>query len=195
MLKIFLLSIFLTCSSFAATIGKPAPDFKLKSHMGKTVSLSEFKGKTVVLEWYNYGCPFVRKHYDSKNMQSLQKKYKNDVIWLAIASSAKGKQGYLAGSGEAVLKYQDEGMAAHSLLLDTDGTVGRLYGAKVTPHMFIVDAQGTLVYEGGIDDILSADPKDVAKAHNYIAQSIDELKSGKKLSHTKTDAYGCAVKY
>lgn len=195
MLKSLFLAFFLSFSTFAATLGKAAPDFKLKSHLGKTVTLSEFKGKTVVLEWYNYGCPFVRKHYDSKNMQGMQIKYKNDVVWLAITSSAKGKQGYLAGSGEAVLKYQDDGMAAHSLLLDLDGTVGRLYGAKVTPHMFIVDKNGVLVFEGGVDDILSADPKDVPKANNYIVQALDEIKAGKKISHSKTDAYGCAVKY
>lgn len=195
-MKTLLLSLLFPSVLMASiAIGKPAPDFSLKSHTGETVKLSQFKGKTVVLEWFNHGCPFVRKHYDTNNMQNTQKKYKDQVVWLSIVSSAKGKQGYLDGVNEAAGRYQEEKMEAHSLLLDADGNVGRLFGAKVTPHMFIVDATGNVVYEGAIDNILSANPDDVAKATNYVSKALDELAAGKKISKARSDAYGCAVKY
>ncbi|GAB4010579.1 MAG: thioredoxin family protein [Bdellovibrio sp.] len=191
----FLLSLIPFFAEASIAIGKPAPDFTLMSHTGEKVQLSSFKGKTVVLEWYNYGCPFVRKHYDTKNMQNTQSKYKDKVVWLSIVSSAKGKQGFLATTSEAAEKYKEEGMSSHALLLDHNGDVGRLFGAKVTPHMFIINDQGNVVYEGAIDNILSANPADVAKATNYVALALDELFQGQKIKKARSDAYGCAVKY
>lgn len=176
-------------------VGAPAPAFSLTDASGKTRSLDEFRGKTVVLEWTNAGCPFVKKHYGAGNMQALQKQAKADgVVWLSINSSAQGKQGHLDGAGaQELLKAQKAAPAAY--LLDPDGTVGKLYGARTTPHMYVIDAKGTLVYMGAIDDKPSADPKDIPGAKNFVAQAWRELKAGKPVSEPMTKAYGCGVKY
>ncbi len=191
----FLILLMFSLSAFAIETGKPAPDFKLEGVSGKPVSLSSLKGKIVVLEWLNYGCPFVRKHYDSQNMQSLQRRYTKDgVIWLSVISSAEGKQGYVTpGDGLAdKTKYQS---VATDVLLDTKGTVGQLYGAKTTPHMYVIAKDGTLAYQGAIDDKPDTDEASVKGARNYVAEALNALIAGKKVAVTTTKAYGCAVKY
>lgn len=181
-------------SGLALNIGDDAPDFKLDG-TPNGASLKELKGKYVVLEWFNDGCPFVRKHYDSNNMQSLQKKYADKVAWLTINSSAEGRQGYLSSLKEANSLYTKEQMAALGLLLDSPGKVGKSYEAKTTPHMYIIDPKGKLVYQGAIDSKASADPSDIKTSTNYVAKALDEALSGKEISIAKTQAYGCSVKY
>lgn len=179
----------------AVEIGKPAPDFTLVDSNGQSHSLSDFKGKVVVLEWLNHGCPFVVKHYESKNMQNLQKEYtEKGVVWLSIVSSAEGKQGFMTPEETNKAK-AEKGAAPTAVLLDTDGKVGRLYGAKVTPEMFIINAEGILVYHGAIDSIRSTKVEDVAKAENYVKAALDEILAGKPVTTAQTQAYGCTVKY
>jgi len=195
-MKILAVILFsLAANVFAVENGKLAPAFALESAAGKTVSLTALKGKTIVLEWLNHGCPFVRKHYDSNNMQALQKKYKaQGVVWLSIVSSAPGKQGHVDAKGAKadITKYKSE---ASDVLLDTDGTVGRAFGAKVTPHMYIINKDGLLVYQGAIDSIRSADAADIPKSKNYVALALDATLAGKAVAEAKTEAYGCGVKY
>jgi peroxiredoxin len=180
----------------AVSIGAQAPDFSLPSASGKTVHLGAYKGKLVVLEWTNADCPFVHKHYDSGNMQKLQKEYTSKgVVWLTISSSAKGKEGYFAGAKEAAKFIKDRNAAMTALLLDPKGVVGKKYGAKTTPHMFILAKDGTLAYAGAIDDKPSTDAADIAGAHNYVAAALDELLAGKPVSVPETRSYGCSVKY
>jgi peroxiredoxin len=171
-----------------------APDFELISHKAKSVKLSDFKKKTVVLEWYNDGCPFVRKHYDSRNMQKLQAEYaQKGVVWLTIASSAPGKQGYIEGANEAVEKFKEEESNAKYLLLDPQGIVGKKYNAKTTPHMFVLH-KGKVVYEGAIDSKPSTNPEDIESSTNYVKESLDAVLSG-NIEYKKTKSYGCSVKY
>ena len=176
-------------------IGAPAPDFTATDLQGKTQHLSDFKGKYVVLEWHNQGCPFVKKHYDSGNMQKLQKDLTaQGVVWLTVISSAPGKQGFVTPQEET--KYLTEKQAAPSdVLLDPDGALGHLYGAKTTPHMFVIDERGVLVYAGAIDDKPSTDSADINGATNYVRAAYQEAKSGKPVSVTATAPYGCSVKY
>ena len=178
-----------------AEIGKAAPQFKLDDTKGKTVDLSKLAGKVVVLEWFNHGCPFVKKHYDSNNMQSLQKEYTGKgVVWLSICSSAKGKQGNATAQ-----KHDEDAKTANAnpshILIDQDGQVGRLNGAKTTPHMFVIDKKGILVYAGAIDDKPSTDAQDVKNAKNYVKAALDEVLKNKPVSVASTKAYGCSVKY
>jgi peroxiredoxin len=176
-------------------IGKPAPDFTLPSDSGKPVTLSGSKGKLVVLEWVNKSCPFVRKQYDSGAMQALQKKYTAEgVEWLAISSSAPGKEGYFAGPAEAAAFKKQRQAAMSAVLLDPDGTVGHLYGAKTTPDMVVIAKDGTLAYEGAIDDKPSTDVADVP-GRNYVAQALDALMAGKSVPVAQTRSYGCGIKY
>lgn len=178
-----------------AEVGKPAPNFTLKSSSGKDVSLSDFKGKVVVLEWTNSGCPFVQKHYGSGNMQKLQKDATaKGVVWLSICSSAPGKQGNLSAE-EAGKTIAANGSAATAYLLDEDGKVGRLYDAKRTPEMYVINKDGTLVYHGAIDDKKTPDPADIPGARNYVTAALDEVLTGKPVSAPTTEAYGCSVKY
>jgi peroxiredoxin len=181
--------------AMAVQIGEPAPQFELLGQDGKIHKLSDLKGKTVVLEWFNDGCPFVRKHYDSKNMQTLQKKYGADVVWLAINSSAAGKQGHLKDVAAASDMYKSEAMQAKALLLDVGGKTGLAYEAKTTPHMYIIKPDGTLAYQGAIDSISSAAQTDIPKATNYVTNALEDLKAGRSVAVAKTTAYGCAVKY
>jgi len=179
----------------APQVGQPAPAFTLKDSNGQSHSLADFKGKFVVLEWLNHGCPFVVKHYNTGNMQKLQKEYTGkDVVWLSVVSSAPGKQGHMT-PGETNQAKADKGSAATAVLLDEDGTVGKLYDAKVTPELYIVDPEGTLIYMGAIDDKKSTDAADVAGAKNYVKQALDEAMTGKPVSEPTTAAYGCSVKY
>ena len=179
----------------APPVGSAAPEFSLTDASGKTHELSEYKGKYVVLEWTNPGCPFVRKHYDSGNMPKLQAEYtKKGVVWLSIDSSAQGEQGYLEGD-DAKKAASGEYKDASALLLDHDGKVGHLYGATNTPDMFIINPDGKVVYEGAIDSIASADKDDIGKATNYVATGLDDALAGKPLAKSMSKPYGCSVKY
>jgi len=198
--SVFILFGFLTILPFyshaaEAEIGKTAPDFTLPDSHGKSHSLSDYAGKIVVLEWLNHGCPFVQKHYESGNMQKLQKTYKEKgVVWFSIISSAPGKQGYCTPE-QAVEITREKSAVPTAVLLDPEGTVGKSYGAKTTPHMFIISKEGILVYNGAIDDIRSTNIDDVNKAQNYIQMALDELLAGKDVSVKTSQPYGCSVKY
>ncbi len=182
-------------SAQKAAIDKPAPDFTLVDIAGKEYTLSDYKGRFIVLEWNNWDCPFVKKHYKSSNMQSLQKRYgEKEVVWLTICSSAPGKQGYYQAKDHQA-RYDKTNSAAFAYLTDPDGTVGRLYGAKTTPHMFVIDPEGLLIYAGAIDDKKSTDPKDIEGATNYVAASLDAAMSGKAVKTKSSAPYGCSVKY
>jgi peroxiredoxin len=177
------------------TTPKKAENFVLPNQSGNKISLNQFKGKYVVLEWTNHECPFVKKHYGSGNMQTLQQKYtKQEVVWLSIVSSARGKQGHITGKQAKELS-ASRGSYATYVLLDEKGVVGRLYHAKTTPHIFIIDPNGMIVYQGAIDSIASTDLPDVYKATNYIDQAFLELFANKPVSLPSTSPYGCAVKY
>jgi hypothetical protein len=162
---------------------------------GRVVSLSDFKGKTVVLEWNNPECPFVRKHYESGNMQRTQAAAKSDgVVWLSINSSAKGAQGYMKPADAKRWTASGQNLRT-AYLLDPKGTVGRSYGAKTTPHMYIVNPEGTLVYMGGIDDKPTPNPSDIRRARNHVLAALGELKAGVPVSVPTSRPYGCSVKY
>jgi peroxiredoxin len=178
-----------------AVVGQPAPPFTATDSTGKPESLADFKGKWVVLEWTNNECPFVGKHYGSGNMQKLQKTYTGKgVTWLSVISSGPGKEGYVdAARANALTK--GRGAAPSAVLLDPQGTVGRLYGAKTTPHMFVIDPQGKIVYQGAIDDRPSTDVADVATANNYVAAALDEAMAGRPVTTASSAPYGCSVKY
>jgi peroxiredoxin len=179
----------------APEIGKPAPEFTLVDSNGTSHNLSDFKGKVVVLEWLNHGCPFVVKHYASNNMQTLQKDYTaKGVVWLSIVSSAEGAQGYMTPEETNKAK-EEKGSAATAILLDTDGKVGRLYNAKTTPEMFVINEEGILVYAGAIDSIKSANKDDVAKAENYVKAALDSVLAGEPVATAQTTPYGCSIKY
>jgi peroxiredoxin len=179
----------------APEIGKPAPDFTLTDAEGTSHSLADFKGKTVVLEWFNYGCPFVVKHYESGNMQKLQEAaVSGDAVWLTIVSSAQGKQGHLIPD-EAKAKTAELGSNATAMLLDEDGKVGQLYDAKMTPEMYVINAEGTLVYQGAIDDKADTKTASIDGATNYVTAALDSLVAGEEIETPKTKAYGCSVKY
>ena len=178
-----------------AIVGQPAPAFTLTGTDGQPHTLSEYAGKYVVLEWLNHDCPFVRKHYGSGNMQKLQKKWTGQgVVWLSINSSAPGKQGNYPPE-EANELTKQKGAAPTAVLLDPDGAVGRAYGARTTPHMFIVDPKGELIYAGGIDDKPSTDPADVGTARNHVDQALTEALAGKPVTVATSPPYGCSVKY
>jgi peroxiredoxin len=182
--------------SFAETeVGKAAPKFSLPDTNGKTRALADFKGKYVVLEWYQPDCPFVGKHYHSGNMQALQKEYTSrGVVWLSIDSSAPGEEGNYPAEKLNQIAAQD-GSARTALLLDPAGEVGRLYGAKTTPDMYIIDPNGILVYKGAIDNKRSTDLADVRTATNYVKVTLDAVMAGKTVPTTATQPYGCSVKY
>lgn len=194
-LLITLLAATALLAHAAPEVGKPAPAFTLKDETGTERSLADYKGKTVVLEWFNYGCPFVKKHYGSGAMQKLQKAATDDgVVWLSIVSSAPGKQGHLT-AGEAAAKKQELGMASTAVLLDGDGKVGHLYQARTTPEMYVVNAAGDIAYMGAIDDQPSPDPTSLQGARPYVAEALAALKSGKPIDPAVTKSYGCSVKY
>ena len=177
----------------AAVVGQPAPAFTVTDLSGKAVNLADYKGKTIVL-LHNFGCPFVQKHYKSGNMQALQKKYGGDVVWLAVNSTYKGASDWMEpGPLNAELKKFNATTAAY--LVDEPGQMGKAYGAKTTPHMYIIDPQGRVVYNGAIDDKRSTNPEDVKTSKNYVAMALDEMKAGKPVSTPATSPYGCSVKY
>ena len=187
-------SAFSAAALANAPAGSPAPGFTVTDLAGKTVNLADYKGKTVVLEWHNFGCPFVQKHYRSGNMQALQKKYGNDVVWLAVNSTNKGSSDWTEAP-KLTKELKDFNSVPAAYLVDEPGTVGRAYGAKTTPHMFIIDPKGTVVYNGAIDDKRSTNPADVKTSKNYVVAALDELKAGKRVSQASTAPYGCTIKY
>ncbi|MEP6607123.1 MAG: thioredoxin family protein [Burkholderiaceae bacterium] len=194
-------SLFATALLVSSTVaaeptpGQPAPNFRATDVAGKPVSLADFKGKYVVLEWNNPGCPFVRKHYDSGNMQSLQKRFGGEgVAWLAINSTAQTSVDYMPPEKLAAW-FKQQNAAPAAVLVDTDGQVGRAFGARVTPHMYVIDPNGTLVYAGAIDDKRSANPADVKTSANFVAAALTEANLGKPISKASSSAYGCSIKY
>lgn len=189
-----LASLFAGSALAAAIVGRPAPAFTAVDLEGKAVSLADFKGKTVVLEWHNFGCPFVQKHYRSGNMQALQKKYGAEVVWLTVNSTNSGHQDYqspaaltkaLAGFGAAPTRF----------VMDEPGQVGLAYGAKVTPHMYVIDPAGKVAYNGAIDDKRGTDLAEVKVAKNFVVAALDEMKAGKPVSNAFNAPYGCTIKY
>jgi peroxiredoxin len=189
------LALLPVAAQAAPEVGKPAPDFTGTTMEGKTVKLSEQKGKIVVLEWHNPGCPFVKKHYESNNMQQLQAYAKGkDVVWMSINSGAEGKQGTMTAA-EAKDMFAANKLASSHYVIDSTGTIGKLYEAKTTPHMYVVDAKGNLSYMGAIDSNSSADPKTIEGATNYVRAALDAIAAGKTPEVTTSTAYGCSVKY
>lgn len=183
--------------AFAEAVpGKPAPDFSVPDASGKTHTLADYKGEWLVLEWFNKDCPFVKKHYGSDNMQKLQRTYtEKGVKWLTIISSAEGKQGYLTPE-QALKEAESHKLAASApFLLDPSGTMGRAYDAKTTPHMYIINPEGVLVYAGAIDDNDSANPAVIPKSNNYVAAALDEVLGGNAVTTTSSKPYGCTIKY
>ena len=182
-------------ASGKAKIGEKAPEFSGTGSDGQYYSLEGYSGKFVVLEWNNFDCPFVKKHYESKNMQQLQKKYtEKDVIWLTINSSAAGKQGHFPPYKiNKKIKEYDAKMTGY--LLDDSGNIGKKYDAKTTPHMYIINPDGILIYAGGIDDIASTDIADIKKATNYVSEALDSALAGKEVKLKTSQPYGCSVKY
>ncbi|WP_227718157.1 thioredoxin family protein [Microbulbifer sp. Q7] len=180
----------------AAVPGEKAPDFSEVDAAGETRSLKDYAGQWLVLEWFNKDCPYVKKHYGSGNMQALQKKYaEQDINWLTVISSAKGKQGYLEPSQALEVAKSHNLSASAPFLLDADGSMGRAYGAKTTPHMFIINPQGEVVYAGAIDDNDSANPAVIPKSANYVAAALDASLAGEAIKTASSRAYGCSVKY
>ena len=193
----FLFLLLFTAITFSqdAKLNEIAPNFKLVDSNGKEHSLSDYSGKLVVLEWINYECPFVKKHYNSKYMQTLQEKYtKEGVIWLTICSSAESKQGNFTND-EINSRSKKHNAKFTAYLVDLDGKVGKMYGAKTTPHMYIINKDGKLIYAGGIDDKASTDLEDIKGAKNYVSLALDELLAGKNVSVQSSKPYGCSVKY
>jgi peroxiredoxin len=175
--------------------GKPAPEFALKDSAGKTVKLADLKGKTVVLEWTNQDCPYVRKHYGTGNMQALQKEAAaKDVVWLTISSSAPGFQGHVTAL-EAEELTASRKAAPAAFLFDTDGKVGRSYDARTTPHMYVIDKDGVLAYMGAIDDKPTANHADVKTARPYLKEAVEAVLAGSPVKVASTRAYGCSIKY
>jgi peroxiredoxin len=197
-------SILITLSSFIATalfatdsppVGSAAPDFSATDSKGQTRSLAQYKGKYVVLEWFNPECPFVKKHYGPGNMQKLQEEYTSKgVVWLSIDSSAPGKEGSLTPE-QAEKKISEWKGKQSALLLDTNGKVGQTYGAKNTPHMFVINPEGKIVYEGAIDSKATPNAADIPTSTNYVKVALDESMAGKPVTNANTKPYGCSVKY
>jgi len=194
--SVFLLSIAcLRVPAQTARVNAPAPAFTATDSHSQSHSLDRYKGKYVVLEWHNQGCPFTRKHYESGNMQSLQKEWtQKGVIWLTVISSGPGKEGYVTGpqENEYLARMHASPTAA---LLDPEGQLGRLYNARTTPNMFVIDPQGNLIYSGAIDNRPTADPEDIKGAENYVSEALSAAMSGKPVANPHTRAYGCSVKY
>jgi len=195
----YLLLGIVTAFSLAAhasvRVGQPAPDFTGIDSNGNQHTLSQYKGKTVVLEWTNHDCPYVKKHYNSGNMQKLQKHATADgIVWLSVISSKPGKQGHVRGARANKLT-QSRNAAPTAVILDETSEIGLLYGAKTTPHMYIIDKTGQLVYMGGIDSIPSSNEADIAGAKNYVRVALDAMAAGKVIEDSVTRPYGCSVKY
>ena len=189
------LVILLISSAYAVKVGESAPDFQATDSNGQVHKLSQYRGQFVVLEWHNNGCPYTRKHYESGNMQRLQREWTGKgVAWFTIISSAPGQQGYVTAQQEN--DYLKQMKASPSAaLLDPQGDVGRLYSAKTTPHMFVINPEGMLVYDGAIDDKATTDQADISTAKNYVSQALEEAMANKPVSIPTSRPYGCSVKY
>ncbi len=188
-------SILLACSAQAQRVGEPAPDFQATDSNGHTQKLSAYRGKFVVLEWHNNGCPYTRKHYESGNMERLQKQWTDrGVIWFTVISSAPGLQGYMTASQENEYMKRMNAVPT-AALLDPEGNLGRQYAAKTTPHMFVINPSGVLIYDGAIDSKATTDQSDIASATNYVSQALEEAMAGKPVSTPTSRPYGCSVKY
>lgn len=175
--------------------GAPAPGFSGVDALGIRHALGDYADKTVILEWTNHECPYVKKHYEAENMQRLQARAaEEDTVWLTVVSSAPGKQGYVTPE-EAVRLTDERGASPAAVLLDTTGEIGRLYGARTTPHMFVIDAEGALAYQGAIDSIRSTDIADIGDATNYVEAAMDAMADGKPVAEAETAPYGCSIKY
>ena len=198
MLKIAAIAAGLVAGNVAwaqAVVGQAAPAFSATDTTGKPVALADFKGKHVVLEWVNPGCPFVQKHYNSGNMPATQKSATSKgVVWLAVSSTAKEASDYKS-PGDLSSWLQGKGASPTATLMDLDGKVGRAYGARTTPHMYVIDPQGKLIYAGAIDSKPTANPDDIKTAVNYVNQAVGEALEGKPVSQATTRAYGCSIKY
>jgi peroxiredoxin len=195
LLFIALIGALLVMPLFSARVGEPAPNFTAVDSNGKTHKLSDYRGKVVVLEWHNQGCPFTRKHYESGNMQKLQKEWTaKGVVWFTVISSAPGQQGYVTADqeNEYLIRTNASPTAA---LLDAKGEVGHLYGAKTTPQMFVINQAGVLVYDGAIDDKPTTEQSDIEGAKNFISLTLQEVTAGKPVAMATTRPYGCSVKY
>lgn len=180
----------------APEIGKPAPTFSAQTADGKTVDLAALRGKTVILEWTNHDCPFVRKHYDSGNMQETQATAaEQGALWFQVISSAPATQGHVDGTGAMELNRKRKVESIANVLLDEKGAVGKMYGAQVTPHIYIIDAEGILRYAGAIDSIASARVEDIPKATNHVRAALDAMKAGQPVPNAVNRAYGCTIKY
>jgi peroxiredoxin len=195
LLLLSLLNLITFAAQAGVIINQPAPDFSGIDSNGNTQNLSQYKGKTVVLEWTNHDCPYVRKHYQSNNMQSLQKEATDaGIVWLSIISSAPGKQGHVSAHEANGLTVK-RNASPSAVILDEQGEIGRLYGAKTTPHMYIIDPGGKLVYMGGIDSIPSSNAEDITAATNYVKAALESLNDGEPIASNVTRPYGCSVKY
>jgi peroxiredoxin len=194
LLTVFLLALA-TSAGAAPEVGEPAPGFTGVDTRGERHALSDYRGKTVVLEWTNHDCPYVRKHYDSGNMQRQQRDATaQGVVWLSIISSAPGKQGHVTPAQADSLTEQRDA-APSAVILDEEGDIGRLYGARTTPHMYVIDADGRLAYMGGIDSIGSSDPADIDRATQYVPAALAAVMAGTPVAQPVTRPYGCSVKY
>jgi peroxiredoxin len=194
-LTVFSAIAALSLSAWAVKVGDPAPDFTGTDSHGQTHKLSEYRGKYVVLEWTNNGCPFTRKHYTSGNMQNLQKQWTaKGVVWLTVLSSAPGEQGYMTASAENAY-LQKVNADPTAALLDPTGAIGHEYDAKTTPDMYVIDPSGKLIYAGAIDDHATTDPSDIPNSKNYVSQALTEAMAGQQVAITYTRPYGCSVKY
>ena len=190
-----MIGIFDVAAGATPQIGEPAPDFTAIDSRGNPVQLQAFRGKTVVLEWTNADCPYTRKHYDSGNMQSVQGlAQQNGVVWLTVISSAPGKQGYVNGPAADALTKSHKAVPA-AVLLDPQGAVARLYAAKTTPHLFVIDKNGTLQYMGGMDSMATTDEADIARAEPYLKEAMLAVVQGNPVAHAVTKPYGCSIKY
>ena len=188
-------ALALVMSAQAAEVGKPAPDFNTTDAKGQALDLKNLKGKVVVLEWINHGCPFVKKHYGAGNMQKIQETYTaKGVVWISVSSASKQSPTFLDEAALLKLSAEKQSKASH-LVVDASGTIGKSYGAKVTPHLFVINKEGVLVYDGAIDSNKSADPADIPKAENFVTKALDAVLEGKPVEKPKTEPYGCGVKY
>jgi peroxiredoxin len=187
--------LFFAPGAYAARVGDQAPDFTGTDSQGQPHKLTDYQGKFVVLEWTNNGCPYTRKHYTSGNMQSLQKQWTGKgVVWLTILSSAPGEQGYMTGAQENAY-LSEEHATPTAAILDPKGVIGHLYSAKTTPHMFVIDPAGKLVYDGAIDDHATTDASDIPASKNYVTAALTAAMAGQPVPTAYTRAYGCSVKY
>ncbi|HLH34338.1 MAG TPA: thioredoxin family protein [Alloacidobacterium sp.] len=192
---ILLAALAVSLTAYAVRVGDPAPDFTGTDSHGKTHKLSEYRGKYVVLEWTNNGCPYTQKHYESGNMQALQKEWTGKgVVWLTVLSSAPGEQGYMTAEQENAY-ISKEKASPTAALLDPTGAIGHQYAAKTTPHMFVIDPSGKLIYAGAIDDHPTTDVADIKVSKNYVSAALTEAMAGQPIAVSSTRPYGCSVKY